>query len=102
MHEIADFLQLNITLNVTPEDEHESYVKGFNHTFKQQCRMCFATLNFNKTPRRMVVELVYLQIFWINFYIPRNYISMAVGIGTIICGIAYDYNLLCGIISQLG
>ena len=44
----------------------------------------------------MVVELVYLQIFWLSFYIPQNYISDTMGPGSIISGRIYDYNILCG------
>ena len=45
--------------------------------------------------RLMVIELVYLQISWIIFYIPKDYISINIGPGTIICGRTYGYNLLC-------
>ena len=48
----------------------------------------------------MVVELVYLQFFWLNFLIPLDYISTTMGPGTIICGRTYDYNNLCGPGSQ--
>ena len=58
--------------------------------------MCFSTLPFTKIPRRMTVELVYLQIFWLNFYIPLKYTSDTMGPGAIVSGHIYGYNILCG------
>ena len=48
----------------------------------------------------MIVELVYLQVFWILFFIPKDYISDVLSPGTIITGKTYDYNLLYGLGSQ--
>ena len=64
--------------------------------------MCWSTLPFLRIPRRMVVELVYLQIYWINFFVPRDYISDTLSPGAIITGRVYDYNLLCGHGTQFG
>ena len=64
--------------------------------------MCFSTIPFMRIPRRMVVEMVYLQIFWINFFIPRDYISDTLSPGAIITGRTYDYNKLCGAGTQYG
>ena len=64
--------------------------------------MCFSNLPFTRIPRRMVVELVYLQIFWINFFVPRDYVSTVLSPGAIVTGRTYDYNLLCGAGSQYG
>ena len=48
----------------------------------------------------MIVELVYLQIYWINFFIPKDYISTTLSPGSIVTGRAYDYNMVCGPGSQ--
>ena len=70
MKQNSDFIDLKIPLNITSEDEHEPYIEWFNITLKEQCRMCFATLPFRQITRRTVVELVYLQFFWLNFSYP--------------------------------
>ena len=67
MKQNLDFIDLKIPLNITSEDEHEPYIERFNRTLKERYRMCFATLPFRQITRRMVVELVYLQICWLNF-----------------------------------
>ena len=50
----------------------------------------------------MTVELVYIQIYWINFFIPRDYISTTLSPGAIVTGRVYDYNIICGPGSQFG
>ena len=97
-----DFVILNIALNVCSADEHEPFIERFNRTLKERCRMCYATLPFKRMPRQMIVNLVYLQTFWINFYIPREYISTTLSPGTIVGGRNYDYNLLLGPGTQFG
>ena len=100
MRNEPEFLFLNITLNVTSEDEHEPYIERFNRTLKEQCCMCFATLPFKNIPHLIVAELVSLQIFWLKFFIPRYYISLNMGPSTIIAGQTYDYDLLLGRVCQ--
>ena len=58
--------------------------------------MTMATTSFLMMPRRMVVERVYLQVFWYNYTIPENYISTTLGPAAIVLGRTYDYNHLCG------
>ena len=96
------FMATGINLNTTSQDEHEPHIERFNRFLKERCRMCFSTLPFLRMPRRMTVELVYLQVFWINFYIPRDYISTTLSPGTIMTGRVYDYNMLCGSGTQFG
>lgn len=74
-----------------------NFVLHFKNCVKcafQHCRL--------ENSRHMVLEIVYLQIFRINFYIPRDYISTTIRHGTIICGWSYNYNLVCGLSSQYG
>ena len=91
-----DFLSLGVNLNLTSEDEHEPHVERFIRTLKERCRMCFALLPFTRIPKRMVIELVYCQIYWHNFTIPADYISDRLGPAAIVLGRTYDYNSLCG------
>jgi len=98
----TEFLELNITLNLTAEDEHEPYIERFNRTIKEKCRMGIAGVPFTKLPKRMIVELVYTMIFWYNFTIPEDYVSNTLGAGAIVLGLTYNYNALCGEGSKYG
>ena len=64
------FLLLGMPLNLTSEDGHQPHVERFVRTIKERARMCFSLLLFIKLPRRLVVELVYCQLYWYNFIIP--------------------------------
>ena len=55
--------------------------------------MCFSALLFIRIHRRMVVELVYLQIFWINFFVLRYYISTVLIPGAVV---TYGTGSKCG------
>ena len=96
------FIDMKINLNLMAEDEHEPYIERFNRTITERYRMGIVGLPFIKLPKRMVVELVYAMIFWYNFTIPEDYISVTLGPGAIILGRAYDYNMLCGEGSKFG
>ena len=87
-------MNLEVVLNLTSKDEHEPYIERFNGTIKDRCRMIFAGLPFLRLPKRMVVYLVYHQIFWFNYTISENYISTVLGPGAIILGKTYNYNMI--------
>ena len=82
----SGFLELDITLNVTADDEHEPYIERFNRTIKEKCCMGIAGTPFTKLPRRMIVELVCATIYWYNFTVPEDYISTTLGPGAIVLG----------------
>ena len=108
MREDPNFILLNININIiiiinlTFEAEHERFVNRFNRTLKERYWMCFSTLPFKSIPQYMVMELIYLQILWLNFYISTDYISDILGPRSFIYGRTYYYNLLCGKGSQFG
>ena len=91
-----EFIKLGVVLNLTAEDEHEPHIERFNRTLKERCRMIYAGIPFLRMPRRIVVDLVYQQVYWFNFTIPENYISTILGPAAIVLGRTYDYNMICG------
>ena len=90
------YLALGVTMNLTSEDEHKPFSERFIRTVKEQCRMGMALLPFIKLPKRLVVEMVYCQIFWYNFSIPIDYISKHMDPAEIILGSTHGYNKICG------
>ena len=44
---------------------------------------------------RMMIELVFSQVFLFNFTIPEDYISKK-SLRGIVTGVVYDYNKICG------
>ena len=58
--------------------------------------MVFASTPFKKFQKKMIVDLVEIQVFWYNFVVPINYISTTLGPVAIFLDKTYDYNRLCG------
>ena len=54
MRQNEDFMDTQIELNTTSENEHEPYSERFNRFLKERCRMCWSTLPFLRIPRQMV------------------------------------------------
>ena len=79
IRENEDFIETRIMLNTTSENEHEHepFIERFNRFLNERYRICYSTLSFMSMPRHMNVELVYLQIYCINFFVPRDCISAA-------------------------
>ena len=70
--ELAD---LNITLNTVARGEHVPEVERHIRTIKERARCVYNTLPFTKLPSRMIVELVYYSVFWLNCFPAQDGIS---------------------------
>ena len=53
-------------LNCVAADEHTPHIKRCIRHVKERCRYTFASLDFKRSPRRLVTELVCTAVFWIN------------------------------------
>ena len=62
----GDLSELNITLNTVARGEHVPEVERQIRTIKERVRCVYATLPFTKIPSRMLVELIYFCVFWLN------------------------------------
>lgn len=96
------FIKSEVVLNLTSEDEHGPYIDRFNQSLKEQCRMVYVRIPSLLLPRRMVVKLVYSQVYWFNFTIPESYIFTFIGLAAIIFSRIYDYDIICGQGSNYG
>ena len=80
------FIELQITLNLTAEDEHELHIERVNRTIKEKCRMRIEGVPFTTLPKRMVVNLMCPMIYWYNFIIPEDNVSNTLGPGAMFIG----------------
>ena len=67
LRENPTFILTGMNLNITSADDDKSSIDQFNRSLKERFRMIFATLTFLLNPKRMTVELVYSQLFWLIF-----------------------------------
>ena len=84
-----------IHLNVCSNDEHFGVVERVIRTIKERVRGIYVTLPSNKLPGRMIVELVYFCIFWLNAIHPSATIVPNISPRTIMTGKKINYNVHC-------
>ena len=57
------YLALGIPINIASEDEHESFSERLIRSLKERTRMILSTVLLKKLMRRMIIKLVYSQVF---------------------------------------
>ena len=59
-----------ILLNTCSAGEHIPEAERLIRTVKDRARGIYTTLPFERMPGRLVIELVYTSIFWLNVFAP--------------------------------
>lgn len=93
----ADVATLGITLNTVARGEHVPEIERYIRTVKERTRCLFHTLPFDAIPKRLVVEMVYTSVFWLNAFPPADGISEQYGPRAIITGADLDWNIHCNL-----
>ena len=60
--------QMGIILNVTSQDEHVPEIERYIRMVKERVWAIVNTLPFEQYPNRLIVETVYISIFWLNCF----------------------------------
>ena len=90
-----DMMRLSppIRMNITAANEHQPHVERSNQTIKERIRCGFHSVPFSRMPPRMVAELVYACVFWLNSICVSSGVSPTLSQREIITGVSLDYNL---------
>ena len=88
----AKILSAHITLNTCSEDEHVSDIERMVCVVKERVRGVHNIVNFQKMLGRIVIELVYSSIFWLNVFYPSLSICRKISLRTIMTGRSIDFN----------
>jgi hypothetical protein len=91
----GDLADEGVTLNTTSKAEHVGDIECYIRTVKERCRCIYNTLPLNKMPARLIIEMVYTSVFWLNSFPNRNGISDQCSPQTIVVGQQIDYNSHC-------
>ena len=91
----GDLAELGITLNTVARGEHVPEVERHIRTLKERARCVYTTLPFTKIPGRMVAELIYYSVFWLNSFPARDGISATLSPRAIVTGSHIDFNKHC-------
>ena len=84
-----------INLNITGRDEHVPEIERFIRTVKERARAVVNTLPFETLPHRLIVEIVYNTIFWLNCFPHKNGIHPTLSHRTIVTGSKIDFDKHC-------
>ena len=88
----GELAEIGITLNVVARGEHLPEIERHIRTIKERVRCVYAMLPFKKIPSRMLVELVYFCVYWLNSFPARDGISDTLSPRAIVHGTNIDYN----------
>jgi hypothetical protein len=92
---IAADIQSN--LNICGEDEHVPEIERCIRTVKERTRCTYNVTPFDHFPPRMLIEMVFLNIFWLNAFPHRLGVSQTLSPQAIITGLGVGYNKHCHI-----
>ena len=84
-----------INLNITGRDEHVPEIERFIRTVKERARAVVNTLPFETLPHRLIVEIVYNAMFWLNCFPHKNGIHATLSPRTIVTGSKIDFDKHC-------
>jgi len=88
----GELAEIGITLNVVARGEHVPEIERHIRTIKERVRCVYAMLPFKKIPSRMLVELVYFCVYWLNSFPAKDGISDTLSPRAIVHGTNIDYN----------
>jgi hypothetical protein len=91
----ADLADLGIASNCVSQDEHMPEIERYIRTVKERTRCNYNMCPFKKLPSRIIIEMVYCSIFWLNMFPPTDGISTTVSPRTLIAGHHLDYTKHC-------
>ena len=91
----ADLADIQIDLNTVSADEHVPEIERHIRTVKERVRCIYNTLPFKKMPARLIIEMVYTSVFWINSFPHADGVSKLLSPRAIVIGLQLDYNKHC-------
>ena len=81
----------SVSLNMTSEDKHARDIKCLIRMIKERVRCVHRTLPFQKLPGRLVVELCYASVFWLNCFHPNRHPINGMNPRTLVTGQEVDF-----------
>jgi len=84
-----------INLNTISRDEHLPEIERYIRTVKERIRAMTSTLPFRQLPHRLIVEIAYNAVFWLNCFPHKEGIHTTLSPCTIVTGSKIDFNKHC-------
>ena len=91
----GDLAEFGVTLNTVARGEHVPEAERYIRTIKERARCVYNTMPFMKIPGRMVAELIYYCVFWLNSFPAKDGVSADLSPRAIVTGSHIDFNKHC-------
>ena len=91
----GDLTEKQIGLNLTSADEHVGDAERLVRTIKERVRGVYCTLPYNKLPGRIIIELAYYVVFWLDTFCPSQSVADNLSPRELITGKSVDFNIHC-------
>ncbi len=88
---------LKSELNICGEDEHIPDIERCIRTVKERTRCTYNVTPFDHFPPKMIAEMVFLSVFWLNAFPNKLGVSQTLSPKTIVTGLVIDYDKHCRI-----
>jgi len=86
---------MGITLHVKSRNEDVPEVERYTRTIKERVRAIVSVLPFKKYPPRLIAEMVYNVVFWLNTFLHKDIVHTTISPRTLIMGRAIGYHKHC-------
>ena len=83
-------IALGVTLNTVTRGEHVPEVERYIRTLKERTRSVYNSLPFKRFPTKLLVEIVYAQVFWLNSFPTDNGVSRTESPRLLVTGTGID------------
>ena len=88
---------MGITPNFASRNEHIPEVERYIRTIKERVRVIASSLPFKKYPPKMIAEMVYNHVFWLNSFPHKDRVHTTIGPRPLLRGLAIEYPKHCKI-----
>jgi Eukaryotic translation initiation factor 3 subunit G len=94
-HLRVDLAIAGVYLNTASRGEHMGDIERYIRTLKERTRAMYNTLPFQRMPDRLVIEMVYAAVYWLNSFPGASGISDTMSPRKIVLRQGIDYHKHC-------
>jgi hypothetical protein len=94
-HLRVDLAIAGVYLNTASRGEHVGDIEQYIRTLKERTRAIYSTLPFQRMPDRLIIEMLYAAVYWLNSFPGGSGISDTMSPREIVLRQGIDYHMHC-------
>jgi len=91
------FVDTDLTINITGLNEHVPAIERAIRTIKERIRAIVNQLPFKAYPHRLIVEMVYNVVFWLNVFPHKDDVHEVMSPRSIVTGLHINHDKHCAL-----